>query len=100
MAHESPAVARHGLRETPVKRHIRQTIAALRDSLPQGTTVHYDDNGRGKHARLVITQGDRTVRLPVSTSPATSASYLPAVRQALHLFDSNGRLKPPPRNLS
>jgi hypothetical protein len=75
-----------------MKRHQRKTLAAIRDVLPDGVTLTFETGG--KHCRVVITQGDRRVRLPISTTPKTSASHLPAVAQVRKLFGADGRLKP------
>lgn len=75
-----------------MKHHQRITLAAVRDVLPDGTTATLTTGG--KHRQLVITQGDRTVRLPVASSPSTSASHLPAQRQVRKLFGPDGKLLP------
>lgn len=75
-----------------MKRHQRTTLAAIRDILPDGVTITLVSGG--KHQQFVITQGDRKVRVPVSSSPSTSSSHLPAAAQVKRLFGADGKLKP------
>lgn len=75
--------------------HRKRIVAAVRDILPDGTTLTVERGG--KHCRLVITQGTHTVRLPVASTPTDNNAARSAVRQAKRLFDEAGVLRPPSR---
>jgi hypothetical protein len=76
-------------------RYQRDVLRAVRGILPDSATVAVE-SGTGKHRRLLITQGDRSVRLPIASTPTGSRTHLAVAAQAAKLFDPDGTLKPPP----
>lgn len=63
-----------------MKRSYRDTLAAVRAILPDGTTATID-TGR-KHPRLVVTNtatNTRLASLTIASTPSTSNSHVPVV---------------------